>query len=205
MTRMTLENLVVEVAAVPETCVYRWYELDLDAPGGPVFGGASVPVNVIAATTRPSGDLPEILGCLSGALVTHVQFETTGGPADEAGVAAVRAHGRIPVPALHVRESIANAAELAARVRQLARLDAPIVKLVYPAPTVEQVWMGLAILRDWPDTGPRLSLTPAGSRQGRVAAALAGSRLTYVPLDTEDERMPADWWRSVLEHAGVRS
>jgi hypothetical protein len=202
---MTFENLVVEVATVPQTGVYRWYELDLDAPGGPVLDSAAVPVNVIAATTRLSSDLPEVLGCISGALVTHVQFETTGGPADEAGVAAVRAHGRIPVPALHMRESIADAAELTARVWQLARLDAPIVKLVYPAPTAELVWMGLAILRDWPDTGPRLSLTPAGSRQGRVAAALAGSRLTYVPLGAEDERMPADWWRAVLEYAGLRS
>jgi hypothetical protein len=204
MTEMTFENLVVEVTAVPESGVYRWYELDLDALDGAALGGAGVPANVIAATARPSGDLPELLGRVSGALVTHVQFETDGGPADEIGMAAVRAHGRIPLPALHVREPIADAADLAARVRHLTRLDAPIVKLVYPAPTADLVWMGLAILRDWPDTGPRLSLTPAGSRQGRAAAALAGSRLTYVPLSAEDERMPADWWRAVFEDAGVR-
>jgi hypothetical protein len=190
-----LENLVCEVDRVPGQGACRWYELDLDArPDRIDLAGGAVAARVIAATRRMNvRELEQAVRRLESSVVTHVQFETP----DDALTARRMSHlvvaaGRRPLPARHLDRPPANRQVLVSYAERLAGLDGEIVKLVYPAVDAEHVEMGLEMLATW--VGPALSLTPAGTRQSRVAAALAGSRLVYAPMRHTGDRMSARWW-----------
>ncbi|GAB3086017.1 type I 3-dehydroquinate dehydratase [Nocardioides zeae] len=196
------EQLVSEVDHVPATGWFAWYEVPLErarlATGAPARSPASP--RVIAATrSHDAHRLQELLPSLAGTGVTHVQFEAEASdPRTRRLFAAINDQGISPIPATHLPRTV-GAEELRTHAESLAGLGGAIVKVVYPAPTPEDVRAGLDVLAEWPQETVPLSLTPAGSRQGRLVAALAGSALVFVPPVAETDRLPAPWWRALLD------
>ena len=137
--------------------------------------------------------------------LTHVQFEADAAAAGR--VAALRAEGLATIPARHLDRPPPDAAALADHAYRLADLGTGIIKLVYPCSGPGLLRHGLDLLESWlagrAEGRPALSLTPHGSRQARVAAALAGSRLVYAPLRTTAERMSAAWYRALVSDEGL--
>lgn len=196
-TPFGLGNLVCEVDRVDPAQPYHWYELSLVPRAASALADDAVAAHVIAATELSGVSVLPLFDLL-GSIVTHVQFEAPAGTAKPV-LAELANRGRKAIPALHLTEPPADQATLHDHAQRLAELGTDIVKLVYPALTWKHVRFGLDLLGMWPDDGPRLSLTPAGDRQGRVAAALAGSALVYVPLVTAGDRMAASWWRDLVD------
>nr|WP_296073378.1 hypothetical protein [uncultured Actinoplanes sp.] len=200
-----LEHLVCEVGRPGDPPGYLWYELDWDDPAVVAANEAVAPAGsarVIAATRRgPHATVREVVPSIGPA--THVQFEVPRSAEGRTAVAAIRDSGRTPVPALHLTATPAGPGELRNRVEALAELGTDLIKLVFPAPRLEHIRWAEALLDNWPQRSVGLSLTPAGGRQGRVAAALAGSRLVFAPLSATAERMPASWYRALAVSASV--
>lgn len=196
----TLENLVCEVSRMPRSSRYSWYELDLDAgslPVGPLPRG----VRLIGATRTDGAEAVRKASSLRVSGITHVQFEASEDATRH--IRSLSQAGLKAIPARHLRCVPACPTELARHSEWLSELDCPIVKLVYPAPEPSNVQWGLDVLGGWGGRSS-LSLTPHGSRQGRVAAALAGSRLVFAPLRETAERLSASWYRALAVDEHLR-
>lgn len=200
-----LDQLVCE-CPVPENAPgYLWYEADLDDPGH-LAALASAPGHVhddapqvLGSTRQRSPEtLARLLDSVAGGSrrTTHVQIECPPG-GSRRPLQLVETHGLHPVPAWHCPTPPDSARELLDRVIAMTDWGTDIVKVVYPAHRPEVVRWTVDLLLDPPPGTSRLSLTPAGSRQARVAAALAGSSLVFAPLQATSERMSAPWYREL--------
>ncbi|MFG1838763.1 hypothetical protein ACGFH8_10060 [Micromonospora sp. NPDC049175] len=210
LTLFSLEHLVCEVPSLGAAPGFRWYELDGDDAGvmrasrergATPEDGASV----VVATRHGAARVIEALPTIGAAAATHVQFEVSGHARDAAALDAVRDHGLTPIPACHLPAAPSRRGHLKDRAERLAALGAPVVKVVYPALNARHVGWAEELLREWPHERVGLSLTPAGHRQGRLRAALAGSRLVFAPLTTTAERMSAYWYRDLVVATGPGS
>lgn len=130
--------------------------------------------------------------------VTHVQFESSSLAVDATRVEAIRRAGFVPIPARHLSDR--ESPHLGTVLNDLCGLGASIIKVAVPVGASCRIDTVVAALASWPSE-PALSLTPLGSRQGRVAAALAGSRLVFAPNRTTSQRMSADWYVELLKPA----
>ena len=72
------------------------------------------------------------------------------------------------------------------------------MKIAYWAPTEPDWRIAVELLETWRHDDVPLSVTPMGTRRGRLAAALAGSRLVWVPLISNEDRFGAGWWAELL-------
>lgn len=194
-------HLVCEVPHVPAVPEYAWYEIDLDGDLTRALWSQTRPDTHVIAATRQSS--PVRVRALVGQgiwnIATHIQFEFDGCTVDASDLVRYLHYvGLEAIPAWHLEKPPRSQEELYSTIERLASLPVSIIKLVYPVGSAEHLEMGMTILRSWPDTEPALSLTPAGSRQARLAAALAGSRLVYAPLEATVDRMPASWWRALV-------
>ncbi|MFI1996439.1 hypothetical protein [Actinoplanes sp. NPDC020271] len=196
----SLEHLVCEVPSLDAAPGFRWYEIDGDDADAvrAAGGGASAGGEVIVATRREASAIHEMLPTATGGPATHLQFEIGNGKSGQAAVVAVRDRGLTPIPACHLAATPSTFSHLRRVGEDLAALGSPIVKVVFPASEDRHVRWAEQLLQDWPHDQVGLSLTPAGHRQGRVRAALAGSRLVFAPLVSTSERMSAFWYRQLI-------
>jgi hypothetical protein len=201
LDEFSLEHLVYEVNCSELPVGYTWYEMDWDAGHRRLLSPERPEgVQVICATRRSARKLiDEVLPSIAGSsVVTHVQFEVTDSPEDHQIVERLRADGLSTIASRHLRNAPSGAEELHAVVRGLAELGSALVKVVFPSTASEHVRWCTDLLHIWDHNTAGLSLTPRGSRQGRLAAALAGSRLVYAPPQTTNERMAAPWYRQLV-------
>jgi hypothetical protein len=197
-----LDHLVCEVPTTGAASGFAWYELDADDPDVVRSFAASVrpaPARVIAATRRgAAGTADELIPELSGDAITHVQFEAVDVPRSRVTVDALGTIGIDALPACHLDAAPARPDLLRAAAERLAVLGTDLIKLVFPATEAQHLRWAEELLQQWPHQDVGLSLTPAGSRQGRLRAALAGSRLVFAPLTGTAERMSAYWYREMV-------
>lgn len=194
--RFRLDHLVCEVPTLGMVDGFRWYELDGDSQtfDPPRYRPG---YNVIVATRRPTQSALLLLERLRGSGVSHLLFE-----ADDLSASrqVVRDASRIGIGAIATRH-LADLPEstdlLLAAADDLRRLNPQFVKLAFPAVEEHTVRIGLDALDRWRSGWPPLCITPMGTRQGRVAAALAGSRLVFAPMVEHDDRPSADWFRTL--------
>lgn len=199
------EQLVCEVDRVPENGWFSWYEVPLataasaTAPRLAAPAPAGLSPSVIAATRDRDERtiLSRAIG-LMGTAITHIQFEADpNSPALGGILLRIEELGFGTIAAAHL-DGPATSKQLLSIADRLADAGAAIVKIVYPSTTYAGARHGLEALERWPEDGTPLSLTPASSRISRLAAALAGSALVFVPMKNEPDRMCAAWWRDLL-------
>jgi 3-dehydroquinate dehydratase len=141
-----------------------------------------------------------MLARLGQTAVTHLQFEADGEPASRDAVAAITDAGLTPIISRHLTKSVRSVADLRAQAEELTSYGRGFVKIAYWAPTETDWRVAVEFLESCQHLDLPLSVAPMGSRQGRVAAALAGSRLIWVPLVSSEDRFGADWWAQ-LRHS----
>jgi hypothetical protein len=202
VAQFCLDHLVCEVPRLGTATGFAWYELDWDDPVVTrtcADDHVPRPGRVIAATRRgPTDVVDEVLPTLPAGAVTHLQFEVPHAPDGHDAVVAVRTAGFIPIPARHLPAAPSDQDALRSTAESLAALGTGLIKVVFPATDAAHLRWAETLLREWPHDRVGLSLTPAGTRQGRLGAALAGSRLVFAPLSDTAERMSASWYRRLV-------
>jgi hypothetical protein len=175
---------------------WRWFELDLDhAPRRDLRAGlrgdmAAHPVRVSGMTRHHQPD-PIGRRITRGAALTHIQFEACHPAAARRAARLITEAGLTPLPAIHLPQSPGSADDLRRLAGILADLDAPLVKLAYPAPDPVRVRWGTELLTSWDHPGTALAVIPMGTTSGRAAALAAGSALIWAPLRGDGERWGA--------------
>lgn len=199
--KFTLDNLVCETYQPDLAPGFHWYEADYDAHGGDMTWARRQPdvLRLIFATRHSVPSYVEaVIQQAAICHATHIQFEAGDGHSARRIVAQAHGSGIDAIPARHLREPLGAPHQLRGVVNELAETGASAVKVVFPARDWTHVMWAVDLLGDWPLPEVRLSITPSGNRQARVAAALAGSRLVYAPLDSTSERMSAFWYRDFI-------
>lgn len=195
--RIDVDRVVLEVPhlgyARPP---WRWFELDLDQIGEHRLQAAPAPragpgIRVSAMTRRrEAATIIDHLARPRSPAVTHLQYEVADLDNGRRAADAIRRAGLTPLPAIHLPHSPDNAAELERAVDLLTQLDAPLIKLAYPAPDQHHVDWGISLLASGRQV--ELALVPMGTMTGRAAAVAAGSRLIWAPPVSDGERWGAD-------------
>jgi len=196
---LRLENIVCEVPQLGIEPGFSWYEIDASVLDEDV-GSAPDGGNAIAVTCDSHWSrLEPLLDRLVDTCVGHVQFEVGDWTDVGAIIERARGLGVEPIPAAHTGRPPESEDELNRTIARLSELDATIVKVAYPAERAEQARWGVDALRSWDQGRIGLAVTPMGTRAGRVAAALAGSRLVHAGVHATPERPSAAWFRQLAE------
>ncbi len=156
-------------------------------------------------TRRPSL-VRHHLARAAGTSLTCIQFEAAD-PGARHTAELIRGSGLTPMPAIHLGRPPVTASELLRSLDILMKLDAPLVKLAYPAPDRDRIEWGLRLLAEYSalHPGTELALIPMGTRAGRAAAFAAGSRLLWAPLHPDGERWTASRLQPGLSPCGPSS
>lgn len=168
------ERIVVEVPRLRLLPAgWLWAELDLDQQAELP---ASRPGQLrVSAATRSSGrHVPEVLARLRGTAVTHLQFEAKRTPVTRDAVTAAADQGILTILSRHLTATPHSAADLSAHAEELKSYGGAFMKIAYWAPTEPDWRIAVELLETWRHDDVPLSVTPMGTRRGRLAAALAG-------------------------------
>lgn len=211
MGTMPWEHIVCEVPSGYAVGSFCWCEISLDSPEL-VNGLVSIPTvqsftKVIAATRAAEPELAERrVAAALNARVEYVLFESVSKQQTRDTITEIRKNNSKSIATKHLAGEVDSAAQMVRELEGMAELGADIVKVAYFAHTPSAIALGLDALQRAQETIDKpVSITPMGTRWGRVAVAMAGSHLVFAPLVSEGDRPSADDMVKILKQMDVLS
>ena len=211
MTIMPWHHIVCEVPADHDVGAYCWCEISLDSQEV-IDGLVELPAveeytRVIAATRATDQQLVEqkVTAALD-AKVDYVLFESLSKQQTRDTITEITKRNRRSIATKHIAGDVTSSAQMVRELEGMAAMGADIVKVAYFAHTPSAIAMGLdALQRAQANIDKPVSITPMGTRWGRVAAAMAGSQLVFAPLHGESDRPSADQMMRLLKEMDGRA
>jgi 3-dehydroquinate dehydratase len=137
---------------------------------------------------------------LDGDGVSYLLFEHLSSAYAIGIVNAASARHLPAIATTHLPTRTYSAAEIIDELAKLEDCGAAIVKIAYKAVTAGDVAVGLeALERSRERVRVPVSITPMGTRWGRIAAAAAGSCLVFAPWRATPDRQSASEMLQLLE------
>ena len=156
---------------------------------------------MIAATRATDQQLVEqkVTAALD-AKVDYVLFESLSKQQTRDTITEITKRNGRSIATKHIVGDVTSSAQMVRELEGMAAMGADIVKVAYFAHTPSAIAMGLdALQRAQANIDKPVSITPMGTRWGRVAAAMAGSQLIFAPLHGESDRPSADEMMRLLK------
>lgn len=198
-----LDHLVCELPSAAEVATgFRWYEVELESPAPPRRPKWIEGAEVIAATLvmDPAAIDAHLEAVLEAGGFSHVLFELTSRAHAERAIARASARGVKSILTMHLPPGRRTESELLDHLRAIEDCGPAIAKIAYEATSPSEIAIGLAVLeRAKTIIAAPVSVTPMGTRWGRIAAAAAGSHLIFAPLHATPLRQSAGDMLRTLE------
>jgi 3-dehydroquinate dehydratase len=208
METMPWENIVCEIPPGYAVGSFYWCEISLDSleTADDLVRVLSVnsSTKVIAATRAVEQGLVERkVAAALNAKVEYVLFESVSKQQTRDTITEITKRNSKSIATKHLAGEVGSAAQMVRELVGMAELGADIVKIAYFAHTPSAIALGLDALQRAQETIDKpVSITPMGTRWGRVAAAMAGSQLVFAPLLSEGDRPSADEMVGLLKQMG---